>query len=81
MMQFFPLELHSCWGAATHNCSTSVGWHCYSFQGIFGGDGHPHTRDILRAALVVDPDVAILLTVVALCEAGLGFYFFDFITT
>jgi hypothetical protein len=51
MMQFSPLEFFgSRWDAATHSCSTSVGWHYHSFRDTLGGDGHPCTRDILGAA-------------------------------
>jgi len=58
IVQFSPFELllgpnntlRSSWDAATHSCSTSVGWHCYPFQGILGGDAHTRARYILGAA-------------------------------
>jgi hypothetical protein len=42
--------LDSCWDAATHKCSTSVSWHCFTSQDIIGSDGQPRTRDILGSA-------------------------------
>jgi hypothetical protein len=41
------------------------------------GNGHPPTSEIFRGLLTVDPDVGKPLLVVALCEVGLGFVFFD----